>query len=97
MYSVLNSPPSLNRFVIRDNLRARRLTVSQSLSGGSVPASLSPLLCAIAPSHVPKRLMSFLLPPLQLFPGGSPTPTQIMPICIAKTDNDCNVFSLSPL
>ncbi|HEY0785464.1 MAG TPA: hypothetical protein VGD62_06295, partial [Acidobacteriaceae bacterium] len=40
--------------------------------------------------------MSATVPPLQLLPGPSPTPTQIMPICAAKIESWMRVESLSP-
>src|SRR5205807_2846192 len=85
--------PSLKRRVISAIRLPKRSAVSVSPMLG---ASSSALLCPIAPTQVPSRFRSERAPPLQLFPGRSPTPTRIMPSCIANTFSCNKVESLSP-
>jgi len=79
---------------------ARRLpnsnAVERSAAGGTSAGPWSAFDCAIAPRKPARRLRSSGEPVAVWLPGSSPSPTQIMLCCIAKSANCWRVASLSP-
>jgi hypothetical protein len=71
--------------------------VRRSLSIGAASGPSSTLDCAIAPSQLPKRLRSFALLVLLLWPGFKSRPTQIIACWAANKAIETSVLSLSPL